>query len=602
MGSLDAYPATIVPGEAYEPNSSQPSRGFPMNLFLGVTAYEVRYSVGQQRLLFELDAFLLRGIADHRLDTVESIEEAFQLPRTMIMEVLLRLFNDGWIAVPSRSYDDRDLSQHFVVTRRSEDWLASGFEDLPPPSRFEIFRRTVIREQFLGGLAARRLVGALRTADDLQREEEAGNGLFLPARCSGRKLDESSVKQHVSVPAGCFYHGVYSIQPRYQPLYLSLAFDSETARIAGLPRIWESRLMEPIRAFLVNRGLWTAASPGPIAASADYQSWESISHRDFRWFESPEELFAHIEDRLRAASPTSRFALVLEEISVQVLERLRQGIEAAVAGGAAVDLLWGRAAEGVPEWLTRFWEDDRGVTGVNWNRYQAAVQGDCFIEVSHDRSLAQGDAWVLLGTRRCLSDGLAGLDTILAGEIHSLSVAQDACRYLSGFLESLPGETTEKPPASAWRYLAAELSLIASERELQNDGQPMGRIALLRNLADCTGGLQTFLCAREDGRTWFLKTLPPGQAHALETALKLTGGEQPPVRIVTRETDPTPSDCLRIETRSSLVPDGVAIAGNLVLVMGLHTLSEPQDDNPPFYLALALERFPNPERIFRERD
>ena len=569
-----------------------------MNLFLGITLFEVKYSVGEQRMLFELDALVLRAIARERIDTVETLEAAFQIPRTMMMEVLLRLFDDAWIAVPARTQEDASLSQRLVGTPRTEEWLASDLKHLPSPSRFELFKRTIAREQLLGGLSSRRNLGAVQSAENLLGKDGAGAGFFLPTPFAGAALDESAVRQHVSVPSGRFFEGVQAVQQRYQPLYLTLSFDVETGRIGGLPRIWERRLVEPIRAALMERALWTPNIPSPVVLGQADLRWERTPESDLQWLDRS-TLFPHIQARLHGAVPKCRFAIVVEELSVEVLSRLEPGITAAIEGGASVDIIWGTAADGVQEWLARFGKDDEKTPYVNRNHYQAAIHADCFLEVKHDPVLMNGEGRLILGTRHWMSNGCkeSCSESFLGAETRCLPTVVEACQYLSTFIESMPGEGFEKPPASAWRFVGAELNLVNVSLETSETSaglyEPAGRVALLRDFADRNSAIQMFVCAREEGRTWFLESLTPGEQHVIERSLKLVGGSQPSVRIITSKAGlPLAGEVLSVRSQREPVPDGLATAGSLVLLMGLNSfVGDPYNAITAFELAFALEGF-----------
>src|SRR5262249_7194356 len=132
-----------------------PHRPMTHLLLVPVTKFVVRHQLATGRPFSEVDRLVLRAVVDANCPPMEELLNTFHLPRRMLLEVLITLFQEGWIGLNSQGL--------FLPT--AEGRRALQDRSVPLSIRLSDIRRTYVVVEQITGLGA--VVGARTRLDTM---------------------------------------------------------------------------------------------------------------------------------------------------------------------------------------------------------------------------------------------------------------------------------------------------------------------------------------------------------------------------------------------------------------------------------------------------
>ena len=324
-------------------------------LLIPLCLYRAEYYVSTVRFeYFLLDACIVRAIGEDRVDTVALLEREFHLPRRILIESLLNLFEDGYLAIA------RESGGPFRLTRKGRLWLNSQEDKLPPRAELEPRSCQMLMERLTGGLLRIGHVKAL-SEFDLDRGNLKNVAYKIPQTVSGDPWDEGRVRKLMRVKEGERVFSVLGLYPAGAFHYLPVDVDAGRQRVIGLPDAWkhlERRVLDYF-SFLGSdykpASYWSKAPPtgpyqknDPLVLRCDDILVGAKAHEDT------------LGELLRSASRGDSLLIASPEADAASLrKRWSNDLTAALKRDVRIDLLWGQG--GAPEKVRSLVEELRAI-------------------------------------------------------------------------------------------------------------------------------------------------------------------------------------------------------------------------------------------------
>jgi hypothetical protein len=553
-------------------------------LLVPVTPHRVEYKVATQRPYFELDWLILKAVGLENLKTIEQLETEFRVPRRVLIECLIGLFEDGWIALP---YGSRGL---FALTMRSRKWLHSGKKSLesvvPPQSR-----SAKLVQELVTGAVLRRDDVYLVSRYELEQRGYLSNAHFISKEVLDEQPDEGRVRALLRCREGEWIYSIDNIEPSGGPLYLPIDYSVENKKLVGLPRSWHFRLspflLDLVRTYpgVINGSrFWDTE---PAGGSAETTHSALVLPRDL--IRGTEEVRQWVKQKVRSASHGSSLMILLGEVNAIDLYGWKDDIVASLRRGAKFELIWGGVEGGeegvriLTDILTSIEHEAAPSILANsafrWNRSAAAVHTDILIETYKGSQPSDLRVEIGFGPPEWLKNSLSSSSRVPSSfliTIRSPGLAAQLCRSVASALSPISNQQITNS-AHRWRFAAMELEkahhFIEVERE-EFPGEASSaelRIVGKRDVKEVLGVLLsepsdrcTIAVARNEGLLRELASL----RLALDLSL--------PVDVISH-TDGSP-DLVGVSIhRDSTCACGVGVSGAL-LVVG--SILEPSKANP----------------------
>lgn len=207
--------------------------GTSMIAFLPITRYRVDYQVASGRPFSSFERLLLKSVKSGQ-GTVSDLAQIFCVHRRLIVEGLVTLMQAGWVSLGS---DD----EHFILSPSGE--IASAGRTLPDTIAISDRHLTVVVEKVTGQVARNNEVD-FYTRSNLKTLWNGGVAL--------RKGDISNIVDPGLV-AGLLSHQPTEWIRWIGPIavlsdnaaFAVIDVDTNAERIGGIPKSWESLLLEP---------------------------------------------------------------------------------------------------------------------------------------------------------------------------------------------------------------------------------------------------------------------------------------------------------------------------------------------------------------------
>lgn len=349
-----------------------------MIVLVPLSRYRVVFETASGRPYSAFEQLVLRAVQDGAT-TLQSLEAIFQVHPRLLVEALVTLTHEGWIAIGGPG------SRGFVLTSLGRGAVDSG----EVPLSLSVASRStfVVMERLTGGLIQN---NEIRYESRRGLGQHFGESLPLAPRISLDHLDGGQVQHLLPRRQGEWIRWIGPIDLFSKDAHwLPLNVDTPSEKIIGLPDAWEARL-RPLIVDLV-RGMsagldekiqessWKVAQPWRTQAKAvERGDPDALSVPPTKWPIAlvPEDFLYTAEDHdryLEKVLSEAKSAVLIASafLSVRRMESLKSQVLRCLSRGVDVDLLWGYATssedqeQGAIDWLKKMsYEAKRdGATG-----------------------------------------------------------------------------------------------------------------------------------------------------------------------------------------------------------------------------------------------
>jgi hypothetical protein len=434
-------------------------------LLLPLSRFHVEYLLGSGRPFSDVDRLVLRAIAELDQPTLQQLQTLFRLPRRLLLEVLVTLLEEGWLAF--------DREGRFALTTHGQ--AALGGKEKSRTMRTREQRVSVWQEGYCGGLLATQLPYA--TEGELKRERHAGVSVWdlayqVKVRCGQNELDRGIVRQLLRQPKEGWIYRVTSVEPRGLAgcFHLPVGVDLDARTVTGLPEKWHRQIaaellevaervppeyrdaLVPANYFepLVEKRV-EEQEPFGEDLPADAILATAGEHEEF------------LTATLGAAREGDSILIASRQLDTAGVQRLAAPLAEALCAGAHIDVLWGGVA---------------GRAAIPWREAEAlaastlgalappSAAGRLRWNPSPARSNACMVLWVRAGHEKCKAcitsyewlTGPAGQLELrhLGFCLDSPGVVAELCQHAAAMLSSGP-DNELSGCADRWSLLAGEL-------------------------------------------------------------------------------------------------------------------------------------------------
>lgn len=303
-------------------------------LFLPVTRFHVRYRVASGRPFSELDRLVLRAIIENDAPTIDDLKETFRIPERPLLENLVTLFHEGWIAMNSQG--------RFVATEQGH--RARGLRTIPLSVRSRKVSQIILMEEVTGQCVAQSRRVRPETMEELERAKQFEMGGRIPPAMTGAAPDQGTVRPLLRVGPNEWIQTIDAPESRGRcGAFLRVVVDPETRRILGLPDAWLPLLEDT----LVSEA--RRAKPAPDPSVLNIESFPvdvvttptKITLHDDDVITTPAEHASALRVILEGAPAGSWILIAGERFNPAWLQKEWGDVLAtALIRGVNVDLLW----------------------------------------------------------------------------------------------------------------------------------------------------------------------------------------------------------------------------------------------------------------------
>ena len=447
-------------------------------LLLPLSRFHVEYQVGSGRPFSDLDRLVLSAISEKEHPTLEDLQTVFRLPRRLLLEVVVTLMEEGWLAFDSLG--------RFALTA-SGNRANNGSEK----SRTMLIKEqkvSVWLEGYSGALLAAHLPYA--SESELKRERHGQDSLWdlayhLTVRYGRNELDWGTVRQLLREPSKGWIQRITKVEPRGRS-YLTIGVDLESRVTTGLPEQW-SRRLGPELLEAAARVPTEYLNPGVSTAYFEVGA-EKPEPKETGGFHDelpPEAILCNVgeheevlESTLRKAHEGDSILIASARLDIGCVSRLASPINAALQAGVHIDLLWGAASENgaaprfdtvvaVRTALEALTKDSlphsSGAGRLRWNPAPARSNAQMLLWVNSERDDCRGYVtsydW-LSSADHAQEERQFGFRLTNPGLIAGL------CQHGAAMLSSGP-DNELGGCADRWRMLAGELEKLYFRRRME---------------------------------------------------------------------------------------------------------------------------------------
>jgi len=435
-----------------------------IHILLPLDLFRVAYDVAVGRPYSRLEQLLLRLICDDQGDeghTFQELRQAFQVHDRLLIEGLVTLLREGWVAMVQSDQEIR-----YVAT--AEGLLTTSSGRRPSSLRVQRRQENIVRE-LMSCQLARQSDLDLVTARDVRRKTNRGARSFALTERQHRKTlnggetewllprnaDEQQWIRRIDSNARL-------VRGRY---YLPLRVDLDKATVLGLPANWShltSLILEKTEQEYQNQSL-ASGSAAQERFDAMIKEWQGERDRVRRSSAQPAELVTVpcVETALLAgdsrqlaeralADATTHALLVVSQLDDHQIARVIEVAADLRSRGVGVDVLWSCADdEALRKRLVNALGATRAMslTGkVHFNRTPTDALAD-FVLVATDKGPV---AVVGTGLLSVAEQDEALSPAVLVRDVRGLS---NLALLASGWWQGSPDDNAELA-ASRWRHLS----------------------------------------------------------------------------------------------------------------------------------------------------
>ena len=446
-----------------------------MIVLVPLSRFRIEYEVAAGRPFSQFERLILRAIKEGASELSE-LRTTFQVHPRLLIEGLVTLTHAGWLAVGGPGHEG------FVLTSGGHEAAASE----EPPSTTEVTARqaSVVMERISGALIANNEV---RFASKKELGDVWDQAVRLAPKVTGNQLDEGQVQHLLPRRQGEWLRWIGPIDMLTKGAnWLPVDVDIHTGNVVGLPDSWAPRLQTSI----IMRAIEAAEAKPAVAMDRLVVARQHVERpadlagqrRKTAGLLSPVSMRPSIvsdedfcftatqhESLLLAAMTEAQSSIFIasSDPSIEKLERLRGGIEAAVKRGVNVDLLFGEIGEpaqelrAVADWSGKMAYEVRqeGAGGLRFSRESSSFHGNLLLWDGASGWSASVGSYKWLAKSEDREEPSFPRDVSIRisepGSVASLA------RCAVGFWSAVDTETLSST-ADRWRGVAAELDMIAS--------------------------------------------------------------------------------------------------------------------------------------------
>lgn len=342
-----------------------------MILLLPLRLFRVTYEVGFEQPFSKLETLILRAVDEEKARTIDALEKIFFLPKRLIIDILVTLVREGWIAI------NIDTGGSFEITQPGRKALESGAK----PKSFKVRQAEalIIQERVTG-----QLIHNHDTSYDNQRDLEwnkdsEGYSIWdkayrMPNEFAGKRLDEGQVRRLLRWKRTEWIRWIDTPSSVSKDLHWLLVNVDLEKQETSLPERWkgglEAILLEKAKEFAELQPSWADVKDERRSRSRLQDSElepDEVSFKYFlTWIDSKDVLLTHSEhiQQLKAVlteQAKSRVLIASAFLNTACLDPdVRGWLLAALNRGIHVDILWGYKAEhdGKPQKMALKWLKD----------------------------------------------------------------------------------------------------------------------------------------------------------------------------------------------------------------------------------------------------
>jgi hypothetical protein len=322
-----------------------------MILLVPLNRYYVEYEVGVGQPYSELHTLVLRATAETEGVSVEMLQDLFGLPSRLLIEILIMLFKEGWIAVSLKT------GGGFDITPQGREALSSNKP--PQMRRIETRPGSILMERLTGMLIPHNEIsGSYESKRELKESGAWEDAYQLTAEFEEDAVDEGQVQSLLRRDKREWIRHIKPPELRHKNWYylpVDVNLDPTQMQVTGVPERWRAHL-EPLllglaaeyateQPSLLDKNYWSRkAAPDRSRDETTATGWQTDIFPDDLLLTSQQ----HAE-RLEQALAEAKSSVLIASCAVDVtyLSRwLREPLLKAVERGVHVSLLWGDEAVG----------------------------------------------------------------------------------------------------------------------------------------------------------------------------------------------------------------------------------------------------------------
>lgn len=344
-----------------------------------ISRFLVHFRTREGRPVSPLERFVMRA-AELGPVTVDDLEHMFRVHRRLVIEALVTLTQEGWLAVDG-------LADSFVLTHDGAGMVG----DEGRLRRYSVVAerpQPLVMERITGGLLPNSAVQFWTT--NALSDTPWERAIRLPERVTDNALPPSRVADYLTIPQQGRGKKMLERVDEVRLVsrgthWIPVAIYPESQRVSGLPGPWMLPLsaellrlandFTPVDASDAREALPTPpAQPAEELASKPSTKIALHPSRDFLFTRAAHAAYL---DQALASARTSVF-IASAYLRREVVDALEPTLAAALARGVNVDLLWGYDAdEGALQSLKRF-------------SAEAARRGDASGRLEYNRNKGSG--------------------------------------------------------------------------------------------------------------------------------------------------------------------------------------------------------------------
>ena len=304
-------------------------------ILIPLNRFEVIYEIVKSEPYAEVHKLLLESIMLQSA-TLEQLQETFQIPPRMLIEVLVNLFYDGWVTVTSEGF------------RLTPKGRASMKEGARPSNYLSVSAKTSFMME--------RISGSLIHKDEIAFDRKNGlkrRGLWAyatPMRVEhhDNRVDAAQARFLLREQGGGYIRNIETPKMTSEDWHwLPVDVDPAAGEVIGLPGRWKTLLQDRLLEFAANldhdvpSGYWGGSlRQRKERTTRQAQGWATDLSADDLLSSTRQH-----SERLRAVLETARTSvLIMSSVLGSVSADVRDLIDKARARGVTVDLFWGTGA------------------------------------------------------------------------------------------------------------------------------------------------------------------------------------------------------------------------------------------------------------------
>jgi hypothetical protein len=443
-----------------------------MILLVPLSQFRIDYEIGSGRPYSDLDTLILRAIGEAEVTTIEVLQNIFGLPSRLLIEILVTLFKEGWIAINAQTGGGFDITPQGRAALES-DKATPEMRHVEPRTGF------VMMERLTGMLIPQSEIVS-ESKRVLEKKSIWERAYRMRAEFTENNIDEGQVQYLLRRDKAEWIRRIGTpVMTSKDWFWLHVEVDLDHRSIHGLPERWvqhlESLILEDADEIasrmpnLAQNSYWGNNAP-PIMNREEgaIDAWGTTVTTQDLLLTSQQ----HVELLKAAFEETTSMILVASAFidSNCLNPDLRAWFLRALERGVHIDLLWGdvlgqtehERAEN-SQWLANLHDESRqlGLKGsLRFNETPTDSHAKLLIHDTSTGFKAYVGSYDWLSTPPKALDDEAAIH-ITIGLRHAGLVAE-LCRSVAAFMITGQGNHLSASP-DRWRGVAEQLDQKARE-------------------------------------------------------------------------------------------------------------------------------------------